>query len=544
MSDLFIPPAPTISLRPYQHAATKAICQNLVENSSTLLVAATGTGKTVIICQLASLARGRVLVIAHREELIFQAAKRLEAFGISVDIEMGDIRASEWSKPKVIVATVQTLNSRRIHRFDPNEFSLVVFDESHRCVSKTYKNVLNHFRQNQALKIVGVTATPDRSDEEALGQVFDTVAFEYEIVDAIQDGFLVPIEQMIVQIESLDFSNVRTTAGDLNGADLATVMETEKNLHGIASATLDIAKDKRCIVFTASVKQAETLTEIFNRHQPGSSGWACGKTPKDKRQALLSSFANGSIQRIVNCGLWIEGFDEPTIEAVINACPTKSRARYAQTIGRGTRPLPGVIEHLDTPEERREAIASSKKPSLTVLDFAGNSGRHKLMTTGDILGGKVSDEAVELAKERARNSSKPTDMLAQLEQAQRDIEERKRLDMAKKAKLVGTAKFSARKVNPFDVFDLEPEKSRGWDNVKKLSEKQRAILDRNGIDPNDVGFSQGSQLISEIFRRREDRLCSYKQLKLLKKHGVDAANMDFTQASAEINRIASNGWKA
>src|SRR5205823_2117669 len=144
--------------------------------------------------------------------------------------------------------------------------------------------------------VLGVTATPDRADEEALGQIFESVAYDYEILDAINDGWLVPVMQQMVKITGLDFSHIRTTAGDLNGADLARVMEDEKNLQGMVGASIEIIGGKRTIMFTSSVRHAEMCCNILNRHHQGMAKWICGTTPKDERRQTLKDFENGKVQ--------------------------------------------------------------------------------------------------------------------------------------------------------------------------------------------------------------------------------------------------------
>ena len=277
---------------------------------------------------------------------------------------------------------------------------MLIIDEAHHATSPSYRRVIDYYRTNPALKVLGVTATPDRADEEALGQVFQSVAFDYEVLDAIHDGWLVPIEQQMVHVEGLDYSSIRTTAGDLNGGDLAAVLEAEKNLQQMASASLAIIGQRRALVFTASVKAAEMTAEILNRHRPGMAAWVCGKTDREERRRVLAEFAAGKLQVVCNCGVLTEGFDDPGVEVVIMGRPTKSRSLYSQMVGRSTRPLPGVVDGPETAEARKAAIAASAKPSCLVVDFVGNAGKHKLITSADILGGKVSEEALERAVKR------------------------------------------------------------------------------------------------------------------------------------------------
>jgi len=539
-------------LRPYQQAAVEATFREWQEHDSTVAILPTGTGKTQIFCEIIRrMQPAKALVLAHRSELVYQAFNRLKSFGLDAEIEMADLRANAKTfLAPVVVSTVQTQaaggESKRMHRFDPDDFSVVICDEAHHFTSPQFVKVLNHYRQNPNLKIFGCTATPDRADEEALGKVFKSVAYNYEILDAINDGWLVPIHQQLVTIESLDFSAIRTTAGDLNGGDLAAVMEAEKNLHGIASSTIEIIGDKKTIVFTASVRQAEMLSNIFNRHKSGMSDWICGETPKDDRRQKLSDFSSGEKQIMVNCGVLGEGFDEPSIEVVIQARPTKSRCLYSQQIGRATRPLARVVDGLEYVEDRLNAIAKSKKPRCLVVDFIGNSGRHKLMTTADILGGKFTDEEIDFAELHAK-SKKQVNMSEELQAARDELkrreEERRKQEAARKARLIGKATFKAHSINPFDVFQLDPERARGWDSGKVLSEKQVQVLLKQGIDPTGMPYGQANQVLKELFRRWNNKLCSLKQSNWLLKKGYDPKNMSMKEASHIMDAWAKNGWK-
>jgi len=454
-----------------------------------------------------------------------------------------DLSGGLFGGPQVVVSTIQTQcsgadGSGRMSRFDPNMFGLLIIDEAHHATAQTYRRVIDYYRQNPRLKVLGVTATPDRTDEQALGQVYDTVAYDYEILNAIEDGWLVPVQQQLVEVSGLDFSGVRTTAGDLNGADLARVLEEERNLHEIAGPTVEIAGDRRALVFASSVAHAERLCDILNRHRDGCAGWVCGKTKKDERRKTLSAFSSGDLQYMVNVGVLTEGFDDPGVEVVVMGRPTKSRSLYAQMVGRATRPLPDLVDGLETAPERRLAIEGSAKPACLVVDFVGNSGRHKLMTSADILGGNVSDDAVARAVAKAKETGKPVDMAKALEDEERAIEEERERarEAARRANLKAKASWATRSVNPFDVFQLSPAKARGWHQGKSLSAKQRAVLEKQGIDPDSVDYAGGRQLLNEIFRRWDAGLCSYKQARILRKHGYDG-NQTREEASEILDGV-------
>ena len=543
-------------LRPYQNEAVDAVWNEWKDHASTMAVLPTGTGKTIVMAELIRRCfPRRVMFLAHREELIFQAQQKIELVtGFKTDIEMGNLKTLTeglYGDPQVIISTVQTQNSGgdgggRMGKFLPDDYGYLFIDENHHSTAKSYRRVIDYYRQNPKLKVLGVTATPDRADEEALGLVFESVAYDYEILDAIHQGWLVPIEQQMIHVEGLDFSKVRTTAGDLNGADLSKVMELEQNLHGVADPTITISGDRRTLIFTVSVVQAESLANILNRHKPGSAAWVCGKTDKDERRQMLVDFAAGRIQYVVNVGCLTEGFDDPGVELIVMARLTKSRSLYAQMAGRATRPLPGIVDGLNSDDERKAAIAASAKPTCLILDFVGNSGRHRLMTSADILGGNVSDEVIEAAIERAKREggAMRMDKLMDEEETLMRIEREKRRmkEAARKAHLVARAKFTATNIDPFDAYNIEPQVGYSKDNGKRLTEKQEAVLLKQGIDPTAMPYHQAKQLLNAIFARWNSNLATLKQCNLLKRHGVNATQMKMSDASLLIDRIAKNNW--
>lgn len=542
-----------MTLRSYQNGAVEGAFNAFKEYDSTLIVLPTGLGKTVVFSEIVRRFQpARSIVIAHREELIFQAADKIrKVTGLEGAVEMGQYRADGlFETPPYIVSTVQTQCSGgdgggRMTKFLPEDFGLVVIDEAHHATAGTYKRVINYYRQNPKCKILGVTATPDRADEEALGQVFDSVAFEYQIMDAINSGWLVPIQQQMVTVGKLDFSGVRTTAGDLNQGELATIMEEEENLQGIAQPTVEICGDKRAIVFAVSVQQAERMAEIINRYRPDKADWICGKTDKDKRRRILADFKDGKLQFVVNVGVLTEGFDDSGVEVIVMARPTKSRALYAQMAGRGTRPhdsIAGLLGDCATDADRRKMIRDSVKPSCLIVDFCGNAGRHKLVSTADILGGNIDDEVIEAAALKARQAGKPVDMAEEIAKEQALAEERKRTEAMRRASLKARAQFMLTSIDPFDAWDLTPAKERGWDRGKRFSEKQSMVLmQKIGVDPAKIPYCQGKQLLDEYFRRMSAGYASLKQTRCLRRWGVKAP-MRFAEANRMIGRRAQ-AWK-
>jgi superfamily II DNA or RNA helicase len=395
-------------------------------------------------------------------------------------------------------------------------------DEAHHAPADSYQKVLGHYSQS---KIVGVTATPDRSDEVALGRVFESVAFVYEITDAIRDGYLVPIEQESIRVAGLDYSACKVTAGDLNQGDIARAQGQEEVLAAMTKETVARAKDKKTIIFATpgfakddDYRISQRVLEIINGERPGSVRRVAQDTPKDERAQLLRDYTAGKFQFLVNVGVLTEGFDEPSIEVVAIMRPTQSRALFAQMIGRGTRTLPGVIDGLPFADGRRAAIAASRKPKVTVLDFEGNAGRHKLVHTADVLGGNYDDEVVAAATIKA--SKQGGDVLAHLDSAKGEVEAARREEQERRRVIAGKARVSAaQSVDPFDVYDIAPPVARGWDGGP--TDKQRAVLEMNGVRVHEnMTRPQASAIIGEIRRRQDGGRVGFKLAAELRTRGL------------------------
>lgn len=538
---------------------------------STLNVMPTGTGKTPVLATLAhECPEGRVMIAAHRDELIRQAAKTVAIVtGEEPEIEKGDERAGRhgmFSSSKVVVTSVQTQNAgrgdkRRMNRFDPNEFGLLLIDEAHRSVAKTYRQMINHYCQNPNLKVVGFTATPDRADEQALQQVFERVAYEMHLPPAVQAGWLVRPNQQFVDVDGLDLSSVTVgNDGDLKASDLEAQFNAEEKLHSVAWPMIDICGDRQAMIFVPGVQSAHTLADILNGHRPGKAA-ALDGTIRTRDPAtyakVLADYKNGSIQFLVNVELFCEGFDSPNTSVIGMARPTKSRAKYSQMVGRATRPLPGTIEallgtqfwRLETPEERCAAIAASNKPECLILDFVGNSGRHSLVSLGDILGGRYKDEVVARAKKNAKKKSdrgEKSDMIEELEEAEKEIQNEA---YAHRQKLICTARYSLRSANGFDTFGIVKTREPGWHRGRTPSQKQLECLERSGVPTKDLSFTDASRLVQEVIDRSKKGLASYKQLAILERNHVFAIDgkklteCTFGEVSRRIDQLSKEqGW--
>jgi superfamily II DNA or RNA helicase len=538
-----------MDLRPYQRECVEQICARLREQRSTVAVLATGLGKTVVFSECVRLGLmmtgRRALILAHREELVMQAAEKVKAVtGLEPAIEMADYRSIEdgFSRAPVVVSSIQTMNAgrgdeRRMHRFRNDHPWFVVVDECHHAPSASYKGVIAHFMRSSSSRLLGVTATPDRLDKRALGQVFESVAYTYDVADGIRDGWLVPIRQRFVQCDHLDLSGARKSGGDFQLNDLEEALE--RSLQEMILPTVEIAGDRRTLIFAATVKHAERVAEIINRPGVGRRP-ACivhGGTPKDVRRQMFREYSEGKYQYLVNVGVATEGWDDPAhdrkgVQIVAMMRPTQSRALYSQMLGRGTRSLPGTLDGIEEAEDRRKAIEASAKPSVLVLDFLGNSGRHQLVHSGDVLGGSMDEKSMRRYRKESEQKGVPDeiDVLEMLDHAEK--EQRKAEEAKARAHLVGRASFSSQDIDPFERFGIVPRTTPWWQRRIPPTVKQREFLTKQGIPVENLDTGKASQLIDAIMSQPSD-----KQAWVLRRAGIDPKGVSRKRASELIDMI-------
>lgn len=481
-----------------------------------------------------------VLVLAHREELVRQAAQALSiATGEPVGIEKADERSSP--KHRIVVGSFQSMNKARLDRLGRDRFGLVIADEAHHILAPTYRRAFDFFDAKQ----LGVTATPDRADEKALGQVFEDVAFTYDIEDGIEDGFLVPLRGTSVQLDEIDISGVEESAGDLSAGQLDDAMFRAVN--GIVSRSRELEPDRPALYFWPGVRCAEAAAARANALRPGTAAWVAGELREDSPDCpvrdAIRRFKKGELKELHNCQILTEGFDAPPTSLIVLGRPTKSRSLIVQKIGRGLRSLPGVIDQFpdrEAAERRRSAILASAKPDCVVLDFVGNAGKHKLVGPVDALAGNHTEEEVEEAKKKLKKGE-ASDIREALKEAREKLQR-----AARQAKV--KVKSRETKWNPFEVLDVDMDQSERYVRrfgFKPPSEKQVEALKKMGIPEEQLeGLSRhgASKLFEAMGKRREQGLATLKQVKLLSRYGLTDDKIQFSRASEAMTYLAKQGW--
>lgn len=512
--------------RPYQQAAHDAVFAEWKERRSTLLEMATGTGKTIVFSMiLQTLARQgkRGLVLAHRDELIRQAADKLHrATGLMCAVEKADERGDNSMFP-VVVASVQTLmRQKRLARFNPAEFACVITDEAHHALADSYQGIFRHF---DGAKMLGVTATPDRGDKKNLGKVFESIAFSYGLRQAVLDGHLARITAQTVPLK-IDMSTVRTKAGDYDENGIGDALGPY--LEAIADEVVARAADRKTLAFLPLRATSRTFSAMLQargmdaRHVDGES---------EDRADVLAWLKTPGPKVCCNAMLLTEGFDEPSIDCILPLRPTKSRALYTQIVGRGTRLFEG-------------------KRDLMLLDFLWQTQEHDLCKPAALVAARAETvEAMTKVQEReAAKGCQQMDLL-DMEKIANDEEARKRHDALAKA-LKEQERKKSRLVDPVmlgvmigdaDLADYEP--IMDWE-AKPATPAQLRALERFGVAPESITCKGlASQLMSRMVERSRLHLASVGKLRVLSKYGYQGIDtLSDAQANALIDGIKTSGW--
>lgn len=408
------PELPDIRLRDYQAAARAKFLADVVPSDSPggLIRQPTGTGKTHVACAIIQDwqklgARRRTLVLCHERQLVDQFAETLaEVTGLPVEIDMAEQKAS--ARAPVVVACRQSYLQRqtsagvasRAYKFSAAHDWLLVCDEAHRFKPSlaTVKHLVAHFQQNPRSKLLGLTATPERTDRVSLATLFPTVCADYLYRDALADGWVVPLVQHFVRVEGVDFADLKTVAKDFDEGDLERVLSEEKTLAGFVEPTLELVGERQTLIFSPTIAMAHRVAAYINARRGFMACYAInGATAHDARAEVYANFQRGGFQFLSVCGLCREGFNCPPVAAIACFRPTKSKPLAEQMKGRGGRPLPGVVDGLETPPERVAAIGASRKPDCLIVDLVGISGLAGARTCADIFADGLTDDVLERA---------------------------------------------------------------------------------------------------------------------------------------------------
>ena len=480
-------------------------------------------GKTIVFAKLIEdrVKMGeRVLILAHRGELLEQAADKLQkATGLMCAVEKANQSAID-SWYRVTVGSVQTLmREKRLSKFPHDYYDLIVIDEAHHSLAESYQNILKHFA---AAKVLGVTATPDRGDMRSLGEVFESLAYEYTLPRAIKEGYLCRIKAQTIPI-NLDLSGVGISAGDFKAGDLGDALDPY--LEEIAKEMVNYCHDRKTVVFLPLVSTSQKFRDILNKH--GFMAAEVNGESKDRAE-ILRDFDEGKYNVLCNSMLLTEGWDCPSVDCVIVLRPTKVRSLYSQMVGRGTRLARG-------------------KEYLLLLDFLWHSERHELCHPASVI---CSDEKVEKkATEILEENDGLFDLEELVEQAESDCIREREAALAeklkemrhRKRKLVDPLQFEM-SIAAEDLAGYTP--TFAWE-MAPPSAKQLQMLESMGIFPDEIGNAgKASLLIERLKKRRAEGLSTPKQIRFLEQRGFQNVGLwEFEAANKMIGRIANNGWR-
>lgn len=510
--------------RPYQKEAIAAIEGQWAEGmNKVLLVLPTGCGKTVVFCKVAEdrvRDGGRVLILAHRGELLEQAADKLQQVsGIGCALEKAESSCLD-SWYRVVVGSVQTLmRESRLAKFPADYFDTIIVDEAHHVLADSYLRILEHFA---AAKVLGVTATPDRGDMKNLGSVFESLAYEYSLPRAIREGYLCPIKAQTIPLK-LDLTGVGIQSGDFKAGDLGTALDPY--LAQIADEMKQYCADRKTVVFLPLVKTSQKFRDILN-----SRGFRAAEVNGSSadRAEILDAFDNGEYNVLCNSMLLTEGWDCPSVDCVVVLRPTKVRSLYAQMVGRGTRLHPG-------------------KSELLLLDFLWHTERHELCHPASLI--CENEEVARRMTEIIETAGGPVDIEETEEKAQNDVVAAREEALAKqlsemrtrKRKLVDPLQFEM-SIQAEDLAGYIP--AFGWE-MGPPTDSQRQSLEKMGIFPDEIeNAGKAKLLLDRLAMRRQEGLTTPKQIRFLEGKGFEhVGTWAFDEARRLIDRIAANKWR-
>lgn len=515
-----------MELRPYQQQAKDAIFSEW-ENGikKTLLVLPTGCGKTIVFAKVAEeCVKGgsRVLILAHRGELLDQAADKIgKSTGLGCATEKAEQTClGSWFR--IVVGSVQSMmREKRLNQFPNDYFNTIIIDEAHHCISDSYQKVLRHFPDAEVL---GVTATPDRGDMQNLGTVFESLAYEYTLPKAIKEGYLSPIKAVTIPLK-IDMSAVGVQAGDFKSGDIATALDPY--LESIAEEMGKYCSNKKTVVFLPLVKTSQKFRDILNNH--GFKAAEVNGDSKDRAE-ILEAFDKDQYNVLCNSMLLTEGWDCPSVDCIVVLRPTKVRSLYCQMVGRGTRLSP-----------------ETNKDHLLLLDFLWHTERHELCHPASLI-----CESAEVAQKMTENMEKDAGCVIDIEEAEKtaseDVVAQREEALAKqlsemkrrKKRLVDPLQFEM-SIQAEDLSGYVP--AFGWE-MAPPSDGQKKTLEKLGILPDAIeNAGKASKILDRLDKRRREGLTTPKQIRFLESRGFQhVGTWQFETAKNMIDRIAGNGW--
>lgn len=514
-----------MELRPYQEEAKQAVFTQWEGSvNRTLLVLPTGCGKTIVFAKIAEecVCQGkRVLILAHRGELLDQAADKIrKSTGLGCALEKAESSCiGSWFR--IVVGSVQTMmREKRLGQFSDDYFDTIIIDEAHHCISDSYQRVLQHFPEAEVL---GVTATPDRGDMRDMGEYFESIAYEYTLQKAIKEGYLSPIRALTLPLK-MDLTGVGISAGDFKAGDLGTALDPY--LDQIAEEMKNYCADRKTVVFLPLVKTSQKFRDVLCEH--GFRAAEVNGESQDRAE-ILQAFDRGDYNVLCNSMLLTEGWDCPSVDCVVVLRPTKVRSLYSQMVGRGTRLFPG-------------------KDHLLLLDFLWHTERHELCHPASLI-----CESEEVAQKMTENLEKEAGLAIDIEEAERtaaeDVVAQREEALAKqlaemkkrKKKLVDPLQFEM-SIQAEDLSGYVP--SFGWE-MAPPSDKQKSTLEKLGISADQIdNAGKAAKLLDRLDKRRTEGLTTPKQIRFLESRGFQhVGTWQFETAKNMIDRIAAAGWK-
>lgn len=518
-----------MELRPYQNEAVASVEAEFARGiRSTLIVLATGCGKTIVFSHLAAREvrrGGRVLILAHRGELLTQAIDKLRA---ATGIEAGLEKAEETSAVAfdelpytVVVGSVQSMKSqKRLKRFAPDEFSLIVIDECHHALTGTYRAVIDHFPK---ARLLGVTATPDRGDLRDLSEVFETIAYEYSIVDAIKGGYLSPVFVQTVPLR-IDLSGVTVQSGDFQASSLGSALDPY--LRQICREIKERCHDRKTIVFTPLIATSRKMLSLLGEAGVAEVREVNGESPD--RAETLQWFANADTGCVLlNSMLLTEGYDEPSVDCIVVLRATKVRSLFVQMVGRGTRLAPG-------------------KRNLLLLDFLWLTASHDLCRPACLLTDNA-EVCETITKKQESKGCADLELSAEtLEGAESETQKKREDALAKRLREQARKKGELFDALRFAQLTGVTELASAPTTLQENDRPTMEIVDKL----ERLGFScPGSQTAAEqllnAYQQRVDKgLSTHKQIRRLSIYGFhDVEKWPFAAAKKMMDRIAASGWR-